>query len=188
MLYLLHQHEHPEAKELLKTLKTLNLDISPVTYTGPIPGSTLVYVKSGLPCVLMDIVLDPDMFSDEPDTFKAEEYNLIAIIIFQLIQDIKDSDSRHCVMPATLLRKHDSLARTVLKQRDVSRRFWAHLTLTCTKIWHKKLEDIKSVQPMHPEQIQMKAKALVAWREYGEIFNLREGFRVPTPESVVRAQ
>ncbi|TCD67818.1 hypothetical protein EIP91_011880 [Steccherinum ochraceum] len=81
----LHTTGCPEVYELLKCLSNfLNRDHK--LESGGEPTQWYAYVETQLPCILVDMVSEPDMFQDDPTAFKSVSYGaeILAAIVYCL--------------------------------------------------------------------------------------------------------
>ncbi|TCD61170.1 hypothetical protein EIP91_008832 [Steccherinum ochraceum] len=114
----LHQRQHPEAWQLMG-------HVFSILNSWSRPPQWHAFSETLLPCVLMDIVTDPAMFTPQRVTFKSLMYgieilrviNLSVSMILHAINDKLDKADTRCA--AGILSKLGSFSEALWKKRDL---------------------------------------------------------------------
>jgi len=106
----------------------------------------------------------------------AGNLNVLAVICFSLMQDLRQADEDHidCTLEVLAVGRHFAIAALRHGMPEV-----ANMQNTGSRIWHDTLKSILAVQTRQNVKLtKMKCEALRGWREYGAVFGWKVGVRV----------
>jgi len=169
----LHRHEYPEVRQLLRLLAHTSTRQHIWPYEVPLVWDS--FERSGVPCILMQIVLEKDMFSEEPNTFKSLSYSVQLLTLLSYFLSNFSLD----------VYRHDCSAEHHAQRNAVIWDVVSNMDRFCKAMWGLRglipvLPGSSDPSEMYRLSCQFHEAACLAINSFANLYKRRHGRPVPT--------